>query len=82
MKSVNITLVLFVLFAFGLPIVGMQTSPHEPTGVHTCTGACYERWKEDTGGVLAAEQAKALAREESSPNELSSSAAGQLPEIR
>jgi cytochrome c553 len=69
-KSLNITLVLFAIFAFGLPIMGMQNNPHGQADVHACSGACYERWKEQTGGVLAVAQAQAQARAEASPSEL------------
>jgi cytochrome c553 len=70
MKPENIAIVLFALFAFGLPIVGMQTNSYDKTSVHGCTGACYEQWKEETGGVLAIAQAKASAKADASPAEL------------
>jgi cytochrome c553 len=70
MKPENIAIVLFALFAFGLPIVGMQTNLYDKTSVHGCTGACYEQWKGETGGVLAVAQAKASAKANASPAEL------------
>jgi cytochrome c553 len=69
-KLTTITLALFALFAFALPIVGMQKNHYPKTSVHACNGACYERWKQDTGGVIAVAQAQAAARAEASPIEL------------
>ncbi|WP_262500951.1 c-type cytochrome [Pseudohalioglobus sediminis] len=74
MKPVTITLMLFGLFAFGLPILAMQNNPHQQAGVHGCTGDCYDAWKAETGGVLQLAQAQAAARAEASPEELGKAA--------
>ena len=70
MKPASIALSLFALFAFGLPILGMQTNAFQQPGVHGCTGACYADWQAETGGVIAVAQAQAAARAEASPEEL------------
>lgn len=70
MKSATIALSLFALFAFGLPILGMQTNPFQQPSVSGCTGECYDNWREQTGGIIAVAQAQAAARDEASPEEL------------
>lgn len=74
MKGTTLTLGAFALFAFGLPIVAMQINPHDRSGVHGCTGACYEQWKGESGGVVQIAQAKAAAKAEASPEELGKAA--------
>lgn len=70
MKPASVALFLFALFAFGLPIVGMQNNPFQQPGVHGCTGDCYTSWQQKTGGIIAVAQAQAAARAEASPEEL------------
>ena len=48
----------------------MQTNSYDKTSVHGCTGACYEQWENETGGVLVIAQAKAAAKADASPAEL------------
>ncbi len=74
MKSTDISIILFALFAFGLPFWGMSHNGHERAGVHACTGPCYERWQEETGGVVAVAEAAAAARADASPEELGKAA--------
>ena len=74
MNVTSLTLGLFALFAFGLPIAGMQMNPHERSGVHGCTGDCYEQWTAESGGVVQLAQAQAAARAEASPEELGKAA--------
>lgn len=74
MSSNTISLVVFMCFAFGLPIWAMQTNQYDSSNLHGCTGECYERWKEQTGGVVALAQAKAAAKDAASPAELGQAA--------
>jgi len=69
-----ISLVLFACFAFGLPIWAMQANQFDGRNIHGCTGDCYDRWKEQTGGVLALAEAKAAAKASASPAELGQAA--------
>ena len=48
----------------------MQTNDYSMDRVHSCTGECYERWKADTGGVVALANAAAAERAAASPVEL------------
>jgi cytochrome c553 len=68
-KPLNLTILLFAAFAFGLPLWGMYDNPHHQ-GVHGCYGPCYEQWKQETGGVLAVAEAQRAMRAEASPAEL------------
>lgn len=70
MKSSTVALFLFAVFAFGLPLWGMQNNVHDKDSVHACTGECYEQWQRETGGVLAMAEADAAARAQASPAEL------------
>lgn len=70
MSSSSVSIILFAVFAFGLPIWAMQNNQYDGIDNHGCSGDCYEQWKEQTGGVVAQEQARALARAEASPTEL------------
>ncbi len=75
MPQYSIALVLFALFAVGLPLYGMQQNDHHsPRDVHGCTGDCYEAWKADTGGVVAIAAAQAEAKANASPAELGKTA--------
>ena len=69
MPTYIITLVLFALFAIGLPLYGMQTNPHSPADIHGCSGECYEAWKAETGGILALQASAAQAKANASPVE-------------
>jgi cytochrome c553 len=66
----TISLVLFACFAFGLPIWAMQANEYDGKNIHGCSGDCYARWKEETGGVVAIEQQRAVAKAAASPAEL------------
>lgn len=70
MSTTNLTLILFACFSIGLPIWAMQTNEYEGGDSHGCSGACYEAWKQETGGVVAVASAAAAARAEASPEEL------------
>ena len=70
MPQYSIALVLFALFALGLPLYGMQNNSHSPVDVNGCSGECYDAWKAETGGVLAMQAAAAKAKAEASPAEL------------
>lgn len=70
MLKENMHLILFMCFAMGLPLWGMGTNSYEQDVIHGCTGDCYEKWKQDTGGVLALEAARAEAKAAASPEEL------------
>ena len=74
MPQYSIALVLFALFAIGLPLYGMQNNTHSPVDINGCSGECYEAWKTETGGVLAMQAAAAQAKAEASPAELGKSA--------
>lgn len=69
MKTENLAIVLFAVFALGLPIWGM--SQNEPAlNIHACYGSCYQEWKTATGGVVAIEKAAINVRQEASPEQL------------
>ena len=75
MPRYSIALVLFALFAVGLPLYGMQqNTQHSPRDVHGCTGDCYEAWHAETGGVLQIAAAKAEAAANASPAEIGQTA--------
>lgn len=74
MSSSNITLILFTGFLASLIAWGMETNPYDKTSVHSCTGACYEAWLEETGGVVAIAKADAAERASASPQELGKAA--------
>lgn len=70
MSKVNISLVLFAIFAFGFPIWAMQNNGMDTKSILGCSGECYQQWQEDTGGLLAITAAKAAADAAASPEEL------------
>ena len=70
MNATNVAIVLFALFAIGLPIWGMQTNQFDGRDTNGCSGECYEAWKAETGGVVAIAAAKAEAKAAASPAEL------------
>jgi len=70
MSKNTITIILFTCFAFGLPIWAMQTNEYDHPSVHGCSGECYRQWQEQTGGVLALNEARAQAKAAASPAEL------------
>ena len=57
----NVHLILFFLFAMGLPLWAMDINPFQQGSVHGCADSCYEEWKTETGGFLAVAAAKAEA---------------------
>lgn len=70
MPRYAIVISLFALFAFGLPLWGMQNNKYTSEDNHGCSGECYEAWVAQTGGVVALETASAQARAEASPEKL------------
>ena len=70
MKHINIPIVLFTLFAFGLPIWAMNNNDFPRTSVHGCKGECYEKWRQETGGVVTLLAAQQAAKAAASPEEL------------
>ncbi|MDZ7785200.1 MAG: c-type cytochrome [Halioglobus sp.] len=70
MNNNTIALVLFALFALGLPLYGMQTNGVGGGNTHECTGECYAQWRAQTGGVVAVAAADAAARAAASPAQL------------
>lgn len=74
MSANNLTLLLFAIFAFGLPIWAMQANQFDGRNIHGCTGECYESWKEQTGGVVMVAEAKAAAKAAADPAELGQAA--------
>jgi len=74
MSKSNIFLFLFLGFAIGLPLWAINANQYSRDGVHACVGECYEAWKDETGGIVAVAQAKALAKAEASPEELGKAA--------
>ena len=74
MSKSNIFLFLFLGFAIGLPLWAINANQYSREGVHACVGECYEAWKDETGGIVAVAQAKALAKAEASPEELGKAA--------
>jgi len=69
-NATNVALVLFGLFAIGLPIWAMQNNDFDGRDTNGCSGECYEAWKAETGGVLALAAAAAEAKASASPAEL------------
>jgi hypothetical protein len=61
MSKHTISLIIFVCFAIGLPLWGMQNNDIAGGSVHNCSGECYQQWQQQTGGVLALAEAKAEA---------------------
>ncbi len=74
MSKSSILVFVFLAFAIGLPLWAIDANKYSREGVHACVGECYDEWKEETGGVVAVAQAKALAQAEASPEELGKAA--------
>ena len=70
----NLHLILFICFAFGLPIWAMDSNRYERDSIHGCSGECYDKWEQETGGVLVLAAAKAEAKAAASPEELGKAA--------
>ena len=70
MRKDTIAIIVFTGFAFGLPLWAMQANKLESDSVSSCSGECYEEWREETGGVVAVAAAQAAAKAEASPVEL------------
>ena len=70
MKNLNIPIILFTIFAFGLPIWAMNNNDFPQTSVHDCKGDCYSNWQEETGGVVQVLADQQAARAAASPAEL------------
>ena len=66
----NFSLILFACFALGLPLWAMNNNNYVSRDNHGCSGECYERWKQETGGVVAMTTASIEAKATSSPAEL------------
>ncbi|MEZ5501684.1 MAG: c-type cytochrome [Halioglobus sp.] len=70
MTKHSASIVLFTVFAFGLPIWAMQNNEWTGDSVHGCSGECYRQWEQETGGVVVLAQAQAAAAASASPAEL------------
>jgi cytochrome c553 len=70
MSKHTISLIIFVCFAIGLPLWGMQNNDIAGGSVHNCSGECYQQWQQQTGGVLVLAAAKAAADAAASSAEL------------
>lgn len=70
----NIHLILFFCFALGLPLWAMENNAFKKSSVHSCSGSCYDEWKQETGGIVAVAAAQAKAKSEASPQELGKAA--------
>ncbi len=70
MNPANVAILAFAAFAIGFPIWAMQNNDFDGRDNHGCSGACYEKWKEETGGVVVMAQAQAAAKAAASPVEL------------
>lgn len=70
MRQESLAIVLFFCFAIGLPLWAMQANEHDGSSVSSCSGECYQQWREQTGGVVAVAAAEAATRADSSPVEL------------
>ncbi len=70
MSRSSITICLFAIFAFGLPLWAMQANERGGGNIHSCTGECYQQWLDETGGVVQVALEKAAAKAEASPAEL------------
>ncbi len=68
--NLNVLMLLFFVFAVGLPLYGMQSNDVGGGNTHQCIGDCYQQWQAATGGVVAVADAEAAARLEASPQEL------------
>ncbi|MFK8047520.1 MAG: cytochrome c [Halioglobus sp.] len=73
MRTENVTIVLFAVFALGLPLWGMSQNEPAPNN-HACYGSCYQEWKAVTGGIVAIEQAAIKVKREASPQQLGEAA--------
>ena len=74
MSSNSITMILFACFAFGMPLWAMQVILYDGRVNHGCSGACYEEWMGETGGVLALLDAQTAAKAAASPAQLGQAA--------
>jgi cytochrome c553 len=70
MSKHSFSLLVFAFFAFGFPIWAMQKNGIERASIHSCSGTCYQQWKQQTGGLLAITEARAQADASASPAEL------------
>tara|TARA_R110000823_G_scaffold27609_12_gene80403 strand:- start:3101 stop:3532 length:432 start_codon:yes stop_codon:yes gene_type:complete len=68
--NLNALMLLFFIFAIGLPLYGMQSNNVGGGNTHGCTGECYRQWQAETGGVVGIAAAEAVARAEATPAEL------------
>jgi cytochrome c553 len=68
--NLNALMLLFFIFAMGLPLYGMQNNEIGGGNTNACIGDCYQQWKAESGGVVAVAVADAAARAEASPEEL------------
>ena len=70
MSRENVFIFLFTCFAIGLPLWAMDVNKFGKDSIHECTGECYARWEQETGGILAVVAAQAEAKASASPAEL------------
>ena len=61
MNTHTTTMILFAIFALGLPIWLMGANKFDYPDNHGCSGECYEEWKAETGGAIAMAKAAAQA---------------------
>ena len=74
MTKHSVLMLLFGVFAVGLPLFGMQNNEYDGGNTHSCINECYEQWKDATGGIVAIAQAQAAERASASPEELGKTA--------
>lgn len=70
MRQDSIAIFLFFCFAIGLPLWAMQANEHDRRSISSCSGECYEQWRDATGGVAVVAAVQAAERAEASPVEL------------
>ena len=64
------TMILFAVFSLGLSVWAMENNKYDGGDTNTCSGDCYTRWKEETGGVVSLTMASIEAKATASPAEL------------
>jgi cytochrome c553 len=70
MRKETVTIWLFFFFAIGLSLWAMQNNEHDGSSISSCSGECYEQWREQSGGVVAVAEQQAAKKAEASPVEL------------
>jgi cytochrome c553 len=70
----NLNIFLFFFFVMGMSWWAMQGNSGDQSSVHSCTGECYDNWKQASGGIVAVAVAQEEARAAASPVELGKAA--------